>query len=484
MTQTSNTTIINENPRTTSTDTKGHGNRESDSYDALLLQPAEAEESPVFAPVGSNMSAAPPTTSFSVLLRKNNLPAFLNKLYDMVSAPDSDYWVHWSDAGDSFIIPDSQALADQVLGRHFKHRNFPSFVRQLNMYGFHKVPHLNHGVLHNDGQPEIWEFTNEHFRRDDPSTMRFIKRKKGVAERARAAKHPEGIEVSPSRAPLCPDTADLAMARAEIHSVAQQQQDIRHEVERLATSYEGLYKYAIETRRRSDDQQNKFNRLIKYLSVRLPRRGAVEFPNRVRGLLEGPSGPFVEELSDRASPAPPANVESSQLELMRMIASGKIPPRVQEAFDLCLRTNATNTAAPVPRVPVSTTPPACVSREAVAMSQMTDSARQLAKVQDWIDSTDNTIGGLRIAIDPSSANTDYSNYYLNDPTFGFDYTANVDPSSTDMFAADPTMVDANLQQWVANYYNSGNQDTIVSAGQKRPMEDDLEGASLSKKLKE
>jgi len=482
MTQIPNTKIVNENPSTTSTGT--HGNRESDHYDALPLQPVEVEEAPVFAPVSSNMSPAPPATSFSAFQRKNNLPAFLNKLYDMVSAPDSDYWVHWSSAGDSFIIPDSQALADQVLGRHFKHRNFPSFVRQLNMYGFHKVPHLNHGVLHNDGQPEIWEFTNENFRRDDPAMMRFIKRKKGVAEKARAAKHPEGDEVFSSVAPWCPDTADLAIARAEIHSVAQRQQEIRNEVERIATSYEGLYKYAMETRRRSDDQQNKLNRLIKYLSVRLPRRGAVEFPNRVRGLLEGPSGPLVEELSDRASPAAPANVESSQLELMRMIASGKIPPRVREAFELCLRTNATNTAAPVPLVAASPTSPACESPEAVGTSQVTDSVRQLAKVQDWIDNTDNTIAGLRVAIDPTSANTDYSNYYLNDPTFSFDYTGGVDPSTTDIFAADPTMVDANLQQWVANYYNSGNQDTIVSAGQKRPMEDDLQGASLSKKLKE
>ena len=61
------------------------------------------------------------------------------------------------------------------------------FVRQLNMYGFHKVPHLNHGVLHNDGLPEVWEFTNVNFHRDQPGRMRYIVRKKGEAEKARMA---------------------------------------------------------------------------------------------------------------------------------------------------------------------------------------------------------------------------------------------------------------------------------------------------------
>ena len=466
-------TIVNGNLGTNNIGIKSNENRESDYYDALP---------PVVAPVKSNMSTPSPPTPFSVFQRKNNLPAFLNKLYGMVNAPESDYWVHWSEAGDSFIIPDSQALADQVLGRHFKHRNFPSFVRQLNMYGFHKVPHLNHGVLHNSGQPEIWEFTNENFRRDDPSVMRFIKRKKGEAEKARAAKRREETEVSPT-VPWCPDTADLTIARAEIHSVAQRQQDIRHEVGRLATSYEGLYEYAMETRRRSDEQQDKLNRLIKYLSVRLPRRGTVEFPSRARGLLEGPIGPVVEEVSDRASPEPRTNVESSQAELMRMIASGKIPPRVQEAFQLYLRNNPNHTSAPVSGVVVSPTSPASESPEAAATYEVADGANQLAKVQEWINSTDNTIAGLRIALDPTNGNTDYSNYYLNDPAFAFGYTGGVDPSSTDIFAADSATVDANLQQWVANYY-SGNQDTGVSVGQKRPMEDDLEGASPSKKSKE
>jgi heat shock transcription factor, other eukaryote len=50
----------------------------------------------------------------------------------LVNDPETDEFVRWNDAGTSFIIPNSQLMAENVLPRSFKTINFASFVRQLN----------------------------------------------------------------------------------------------------------------------------------------------------------------------------------------------------------------------------------------------------------------------------------------------------------------------------------------------------------------
>ena len=66
-------------------------------------------------------------------------PSFLSKLYQILSEKDYSQYIHWSHDGLSVIISDPTGLTKKVLPKFYNHHNYASFVRQLNMYNFHKI---------------------------------------------------------------------------------------------------------------------------------------------------------------------------------------------------------------------------------------------------------------------------------------------------------------------------------------------------------
>lgn len=95
------------------------------------------------------------------------LPAFLSKTYEIFSMPEFSHVCGWNVNGDTIIVSQLEAFVAMVLPRFFKHRNFPSFVRQLNLYGFHKT------VL----DSKRLEFQHPYFKRGRPDLLHQIKRK-------------------------------------------------------------------------------------------------------------------------------------------------------------------------------------------------------------------------------------------------------------------------------------------------------------------
>lgn len=72
-----------------------------------------------------------------------SVPSFLLKTYEIVSDESLDDIVRWNETGDAFIILKTHEFCEEILPAYFKHKNLSSFVRQLNMYGFHKTKQKN-----------------------------------------------------------------------------------------------------------------------------------------------------------------------------------------------------------------------------------------------------------------------------------------------------------------------------------------------------
>ncbi|KAI9315598.1 heat shock transcription factor, partial [Dichotomocladium elegans] len=93
----------------------------------------------------------------------------------MISDGQHTSLIHWSPEGKSFIVTDSATFARKVLPMYFKHSAFQSFVRQLNMYGFHKVNRPPRGQRGSENQ--TFEFKHSQFQRDREDLLDTIKRK-------------------------------------------------------------------------------------------------------------------------------------------------------------------------------------------------------------------------------------------------------------------------------------------------------------------
>ncbi|KAI0009295.1 hypothetical protein F4779DRAFT_378268 [Xylariaceae sp. FL0662B] len=123
----------------------------------------------------STTMPAPAAAAAAVHQPKIVQTAFIHKLYNMLEDPNIQHLISWSNSAESFVMSPSHEFS-KVLAQYFKHTNISSFVRQLNMYGFHKVSDVFH-----TGSPEtaLWEFKhgNGNFKRGDLVGLREIKRR-------------------------------------------------------------------------------------------------------------------------------------------------------------------------------------------------------------------------------------------------------------------------------------------------------------------
>ncbi|OCH93869.1 hypothetical protein OBBRIDRAFT_789905 [Obba rivulosa] len=194
------------------------------------------------------------------------VPPFLQKLYEIVSDPRNDELIRWSENGDSFYVLNHERFAREVLGRWFKHQKFTSFVRQLNMYGFHKIPHLQQGVLKSDTDTEPWNFEHPHFHRGQPDLLCLIQRKKQPAHGVGDDDAVDSLNpANPLSLPGGP-VLDVNSVLNGIQAIKRHQQAISAELNALKKSNDILWEEAAQARRRHDKHQDTINRILKFLA--------------------------------------------------------------------------------------------------------------------------------------------------------------------------------------------------------------------------
>lgn len=95
------------------------------------------------------------------------IPPFLSKLFHMLQSTEYNEFIAWETDGASIVLKKVTEFSTVVLPKYFKHSNFASFLRQLNMYNFYTIHQ----------EPNMRKFSNPLFRKDGKS-LRNIKRKR------------------------------------------------------------------------------------------------------------------------------------------------------------------------------------------------------------------------------------------------------------------------------------------------------------------
>ena len=123
--------------------------------------------------------------------KRKQIPPFIQKLSRYVKATnfvnDANCFsfldesrntdlIRWSDDGNSFIVLDEDEFAKTLIPELFKHNNYASFVRQLNMYGFHKKVGLSDNSMRSSERKNKTpsEYSNPYFKRGRPNLLWLI----------------------------------------------------------------------------------------------------------------------------------------------------------------------------------------------------------------------------------------------------------------------------------------------------------------------
>ncbi|XP_041759667.1 heat shock factor protein 1 isoform X1 [Coregonus clupeaformis] len=189
--------------------------------------------------------------SGGVVVSGSNVPAFLTKLWTLVEDPETDPLICWSPNGNSFHVFDQGQFSKEVLPKYFKHNNMTSFVRQLNMYGFRKVVHIEQGGLVKPEKDDM-EFQHPYFIRGQEHLLENIKRK---VTNVSNVKH-EDLKMS---------SDDVSKILTDVQHIKSKQETIDSKIITMKHENATLWREVACLRQKHAQQQKVVNKLIQFL---------------------------------------------------------------------------------------------------------------------------------------------------------------------------------------------------------------------------
>ncbi|XP_030554327.1 heat shock factor protein isoform X5 [Drosophila novamexicana] len=200
--------------------------------------------------------------------------------------------------GRSFIIQNQAQFARELLPLNYKHNNMASFIRQLNMYGFHKITSIENGGLRFD-RDEI-EFSHPCFKRNYPYLLDHIKRKIS------------NTKTVDEKTALKQETVSKVLSDVKAMRGRQDNLDSRFSV--MKQENEALWREIASLRQKHAKQQQIVNKLIQFLiSIVQPSRNMSGVKRHMQLMIndtpenarkrnasesESEGGPVIHELSE------------------------------------------------------------------------------------------------------------------------------------------------------------------------------------------
>jgi heat shock transcription factor len=199
--------------------------------------------------------------------------------------------IRWSDDGNSFIVLDEDEFARTLIPELFKHNNYASFVRQLNMYGFHKKVGLSDNSMKasETKAKAPSEYYNKYFKRGRQELLWLIQKPKNPPAGPKRKRDDENKGDSDEDRKYIQDTGSggyveevavrgneqMAMIpqseynslRVEVRGLQQQQKLISNMLTQIKRQNEELYSRATSFQALHDRHENSINAILTFLAT-------------------------------------------------------------------------------------------------------------------------------------------------------------------------------------------------------------------------